>query len=113
MKLNATNSQRLDREIVIQSYSAALDDFGGEILTWSTLVSCFASAEWPEAHNDEKQEAQQQTATERIDFTIRYVDAPTVEPKMRVVFESKNYDIMGVSKVGRQRFIVLSTEYKD
>ena len=113
MKLTSAQSQRLDREITIQSYTAALDDFGGEVLTWATLVACFASAEWPAAHNDEGQEAKQQTATEKIDFTIRYLDAPTVEPKMRVVFNSKNYDILGASMVGRQRFIVLSTEAKD
>jgi SPP1 family predicted phage head-tail adaptor len=109
----STNSLRLDREITIEQYSATLDDFGGEVLTWTTLAARWASVEWPAAHSGEGQEAQQQTATESIDITIRYEAAPTVEPKMRVFFDSKYYDIITVQKVGRQRFIVMRCEYKD
>ena len=107
------DSRRLDREITIQQYTAALDAFGDEELTYSTLIACWASADWPTAHSDEQEEAQQETATERIDFTIRYIDAPTVEPKMRVVYDSKNYDILAVNKIGRQRFLLLKCETKD
>lgn len=109
----STHSLRLDREITIEQYSDTLDEFGGEVLAWSTLANCWASVEWPAAHSGEGQEAQQETATETIEITIRYEAAPTVEPKMRVFFESKSYDIITVQKLGRQRFIVMRCEYKD
>lgn len=113
MKPTSKESQRLDREITIQTFSASQNDFGEEILSWSTLVTCWASAEWPMAHNDEKQEAQQETATERIDFTVRYVDASTARPKMRVSYNSKYYDILTVTPLGRQRYLILKCETKD
>lgn len=107
------DSRRLDREITIEQYSASLGGFGDETLTWSTLVVCWAMAEWPDAHSAEEQEAQQHTATERVDFTIRYEAAPSVEPKMRVQYGDKYYDIITVQIIGRQRFIKLRCEYKD
>lgn len=111
--LSSIDSRRFDRKITIQSYTAAQDGFGEQILTWGTLVQCWASAEWPMAHSDEGQEAAQQTATERMDFTIRYLDAKTVEPKMRVQYDSKTYDILAVLPIGRRRFLTLKCESKD
>lgn len=110
---SSITSLRLDREITIEQYSATLGDYGDEVLTWTTLAACWASVDWPDAHSGEGQEAQQETATESIDITIRYEAAPTVEPKMRVLFDSKYYDIITVQKMGRQRFIMMRCEYKD
>lgn len=111
--LTSIDSRRPDREITIEEYLSSQDDFGGEVLQWDLLVQCWAWIDWPDAHSGEGQEAQQETATESVDITIRYEAAPTVEPKMRVMFDEKYYDIITVQKVGRQRFIKMRCEYKD
>lgn len=107
------DSYRLDREITIEQYTASQNDFGEELLTWSTFSECWCSAEWPAAHNDEGQEAQQETATESVNLIVRWIDANGVEPKMRALFEGRYYDILGVTLLGRQRYIHLRCEHKD
>ena len=64
------NIGRLDRFIIIQSVSTAVDSFGQAIETFGTLDSVWAKIEYKS--EVEKFENEQIKAVTSIDFTIRY-----------------------------------------
>ncbi len=91
---------KLDTRIVIQTYTAALNSFGEETITWSTLATVWAAMDWTGSGESEGSD-QEITATMLV-ATIRY--RSDIDTKMQVVWDSTTYDITGITQLGRKRY---------
>ena len=95
---------KLNKRVIIQQYAATRDDYGGEVLTWSDIVTAWAQ----KAHRTSREFfAAQKVNAETTDmFIIRHYSGITT--KMRVIFDGKTYDIIGANDPdGRRREIQL------
>lgn len=94
----------LRNRITIESYTATRGTMGGEVKTWATVATIWAS----KAHQTSREFfAAAKVNAEITDlFIIRYRSGIT--PKMRVSFDSKYYDILGADDPdGRRRSLHL------
>jgi len=107
------NIGKLDRYVTIQSVSYADDDYGdGQTPTWSnyaTNVPC--DIIWANVRNTEKFEAAQLVSVDAPSIRLRYDSGIVVE--MRVVYNSENYYITGITEIGRGHGMNLATEKRD
>lgn len=100
----------LDQQITIQSRSLAKQSSGQETETWSNFAaSIWANISYGAA--GEKYEADEKVSETEIIFTIRYL--ASVNETMRVVYDSENYYIKSISRIGRQRYLKIKAEKKD
>lgn len=100
---------RLDRRVVIATETQGRDALGGETLTWTTLLTCWAKKE--ESGGSENYEADKNTAISKTVWTIRYnTTSKTINEKMLLRYDSKDYDIISIEQFGRNRFLRLITE---
>jgi SPP1 family predicted phage head-tail adaptor len=100
---------QLDRKIEIQRYAPNRDETSGEIVPgWATLYTVWASKK--QQSGREAIRAEQLVASQTVVFTIRYKD---VQPKDRVLFEGRYYDIKSINELGRKEGLELITEGKD
>lgn len=91
----------LDRRIAIERATETQDDFGEPIQTWATLATVWASKE--DIRDTERFMAQQVGAEVTTRFQIRYsATVASVNPKDRVVYDGRVYDIAGVKEIGRR-----------
>lgn len=90
----------LDRRLTIQSYSAALNVYGEETLTWSTLATVYAGIDWVDSA--ESEDGEQEVTGTMLVATIRH--RSDINTKMQVVLDSTTYDITGITEIGRKRF---------
>jgi SPP1 family predicted phage head-tail adaptor len=98
---------RLDKRIVIQSVVITPDATGEPISVYSTLATVWAFQQSQSAK--EIYNAGMQRVAEEISiWNIRYRSDITV--LMRVVHNSKVYDIKGISEIGRKDGLMLITE---
>ena len=100
------NIGRLDRFIIIQSVSTAVDSFGQAIETFGTLDSVWAKIEYKS--EVEKFENEQLKAVSSIDFTIRY--RTEITEMMRISYDSNIYQIIGIAEIGRGEGLKLKTK---
>lgn len=103
----------LDQLIDIRSFTNVTDATGGVTPTWSDLAAdIWAKVEYT-AQMDEgmRGEEQQVVAWNRTRFTFR--DFWTIDETMRIVFDSEEYDILNISRLGRSRFAVVEAEKRD
>ncbi len=100
----------LDRRIELQTYTATRSNTGQELLTWSCLAHVWAEVKYPSTKSDEGIEGDQLVATTRAIFTIRH--RCDIEPKQRIVYDGKTWDILVVREHNnaRDRFIQLESE---
>jgi SPP1 family predicted phage head-tail adaptor len=101
---------QMDRRITIQQATETRDDHAGVTHTWADVATVWARLDHPQTSNDEAQEAGKQTVHRRTEFTIRY--RSDVTEKMRVVYNSENYDILTVQEISRGGFTKLITELR-
>lgn len=103
----------LDTLINIRSFTSEADATGGFVDTWSNLATdVWAKIEYQKASNEGMRgENEQVVAWNTITFTIR--DFFTLNETMRIVYESNEYDILSISKIGRSRFLVIEGEKRD
>lgn len=98
---------RLDRRIVIQQATTAADSFNEPVQTWATLATVWAIAE--PVSDGERQRAGETLASKSYRFTIRWsYDVFEIDPRNRVVFDGRTYDIQGVKEIGRREFIEIT-----
>jgi len=92
---------RLDRRIVIQRAISSADAFNQPVETFSTLATVWAEA--IPVNDGERMKAGQTLADKMIRFTIRYSSTvDNVDPRDRIVFDGRTYDIAGVKEIGRR-----------
>jgi SPP1 family predicted phage head-tail adaptor len=101
------NIGSLDRELTLQQPAPApADEFGGagQVRTFTDIGPVACRREFKPG--GEAVQAAQNTATQRVVFTIRYY--PDVLPTWQLVFEGRTYQITDVAEVGRRRATLLS-----
>lgn len=92
------NIGRLDRKIVIESYTETKNEYGESVGDYSTYHTCFAHVQ--KAGGNEREEGQKKTATNKVKFKIRFFDG--IDETMRVVYNGKYYDIREIQELGRE-----------
>lgn len=83
---------RLNKRITIQTATEAQNTYGEPIKTWAEYVTAWASVE--PLNGREYWSAKELNAEITIRFRMRYYDGVT--PKMRVVYDSRNFDIESI-----------------
>jgi SPP1 family predicted phage head-tail adaptor len=98
----------LDRRIVLQRYSLTRDDLNNAVETWTTLATVWA--EKLDISDRERVTAAQLGADITTRFRIRYSSAvAALNPKDRVLYGGRTYDVMGVKEIGRREGLELTT----
>lgn len=92
----------LDREITVQTATAATDDSGFPYMNWATATSETVWAQFLPAGTSEAWKAQQRLGS-YVDAVFRIYDMDTrpSPDTARIVFDGKTFDIKGVTEIGR------------
>lgn len=102
--------ESFDRSIIIERATVAQDEGSGEnVETWATLAT--VQAQYKPASDGEKVQAGEVAATLMARFVVRYDSTISdVNPKDRLVFEGRTFDIMGAKEVAgtRRAFIEIT-----
>lgn len=98
------DSPELDRTLRLERATVTQDPGSGEnVETWSTLGPEKIFANYKPVSDGEKVQAGEVGSTLMARFVIRYDSAwSTVNPKDRVVFEGRTFDLWGVKELGRR-----------
>lgn len=88
----------LDRRITLQQRSSSKDSSGQQSQTWSDAFTCWAAID--PLSGRELQAAQAIVAETTHEVLIRY--RSTVRPDMRVVYQTKVFDVLNVLDEGMQ-----------
>jgi SPP1 family predicted phage head-tail adaptor len=98
---------RLDRRISIERVTTAPDAFNTPVETWTTIAEVWASKE--DIKDGERLRAQEVSAEITTRFQIRWsTTVADVNPKDRLTFDAKTYDIFGVKEIGRREGIEIT-----
>ena len=93
--------ERLDRKITLQRFTWSQDEYGAPVQVWADLASVWASK--LDVSDGERVAAAEVSATITTRFRIRHDSAwADLNPKDRVQFEGRTYDIWGVKEIGRR-----------
>ena len=101
---------KLDRRITLQSASVSADGFGQSVRTYGTLATVWAMVEYRGVPK-EGDETDKLTSVNKVRFTIRY--RSDVNATTKISWDSKSYEIEGVSLEGRERYLILDTILRD
>lgn len=104
------NPGKLDRRITLQNPSSSKDAFGEAVRTYSTLATVWAMIEYRGVPKEDE-ESEKLTSSNKVRFTIRY--RSDVTAKTKVSYDSKTYEVEGVSEMGRDRYTILDTILRD
>lgn len=92
---------KLDRRISIERASTYQDDTGQEVPRWLPAASVYAS--WRRASARETLAAAEVSAAVTDVFEIRWSNlVAEVNPKDRIIFEERTYDVIEVTQIGRR-----------
>jgi SPP1 family predicted phage head-tail adaptor len=95
----------LDRRIIIQDKSEAIDAYGYRTPTWSTFLTVWAKPE--QKLGQEKTDDENRSTERMVNFIVRYNS--TITNDMRVIWESNYYKIEDIKEFGRQEGMIIST----
>lgn len=90
-------------KIVIKSVTDTIDTAGRPVEVEATLATVWGSVKYVSAKEDF--EAMQEKAFTTCDVTIRF--RSDVTEKMRLNFHDDDWDIRGIERIGRKRFLKL------
>jgi len=104
------NINKLDRKIIIQERDTDVvtNDVGEVIPTWTTFLTTYAHIQ--RAGGREQLEADKDTATVKRRFKIRFFAG--IDETMRIVYDSKNYDIETIQELDREGLWITATYKK-
>lgn len=92
----------MDRQIVVERKTVVLDDYGGEIETWTEICRPWAQIAY--GSGSERRVAAQESAAQSASFRIRANPvANGIRPTDRIVFDGTIWDIAGNVPFGRDR----------
>lgn len=96
-------SPKLDRPIRLERAAVTQDSGSGEnVETWAELATVWAAA--MPVSDGEKVAAAEVSATISMRFQIRWDSSwSDLNPKDRVVFDGRTFDIWGVKELGRRQ----------
>ena len=102
------NAGLMDELVTIEQFSTTTDSNTGEkVRSWSTLKTAWSRIQESESGN-ENVDADRIEAKQTVIFTMRH--DPTINAKMRIVWESKNYNIINIADLQRRMYLVIQTE---
>jgi SPP1 family predicted phage head-tail adaptor len=103
---------KLDKRIVVESYTTATDGSGEPIKTFATYASLWASIKYEGSiGGGEKFEADQNVATNKVEFTIRFYTG--LNEKMRISWNSCYYYVTEINGNKRERYLKLKAEKRN
>lgn len=102
-------SPNMDRRITLYNYIETKSDTGEPVKTYSLLRTVWAKVEYKTAQETVMQSLPEALAT--LTFTIRYIDG--IDEKTRIIYQSVNYDIIGMAEIGRKRFWQIEAKKPD
>ena len=98
---------KLRHKVTIQTPTAPTDNYGDEITGWTTLAQVWAGLRYLSGQELKRVLAQEETATQGAEWTIRYLS--TVDTEKRISWNSRIWDIQAVKTVEeRSRKMVLT-----
>jgi SPP1 family predicted phage head-tail adaptor len=100
------NIGQLDRQVTLQAPPAAPQDRFGATPSASFTDVATVAAGVKYAAGGEALTADQNTATQRITFTIRY--RADVRPTWRLAYQGRTFQITDVAEIGRRRGTILT-----
>lgn len=102
------DARDLVRSIVLQRDTGATKDGAGHTVpNWTTLATCAAS--FKAVSDAEKFSSSQVNSNISARFVIRYSTLYfDLNPKDRLVFDGKSYDILGVKEIVRRRWFEIT-----
>lgn len=103
---------KLSEVITMQAATSEKDAAGGESIIWTDLKTIWANVDYSQTGSDEKEESKRLTAFTMVTFTIRY-DAELWDKKNRINYKSNLYDLKSITELGRQQYLVITTELKE
>lgn len=99
----------MDRRIVIERHTSTQDAFGGDVETWATLTTLWASRQ--DASDSERLSAAQVNAVQMSRFVVRSSTVTRgVTAKDRINHDGSVWDIQGIKETrhGRKRFLEIT-----
>lgn len=98
---------RLDRRITLKRATSTANAFNEAVETWSSLATVWASV--VPISDSERMRAGETLAAKKSRFTIRWSSTVAdVDPRDRLTFDGRDYDINGVKEVGRREYLEIT-----
>ena len=92
----------MDRRITLERFAETRDEYNEPVRAWSPLATRWASYE--PLSDGERFRASETAANASARFVIRWSTAVAdLNPRDRLVFEGKTFDIVHVKEVGRRK----------
>ena len=91
---------RLDRRVTIERKSVTRDDYGAEIITWTTFAEVWAEVR--EINSVEKVIDQLRTMSRLTMVTIRWLPGVTTDMRIRVNQDGRILAITSLAEIGRK-----------
>ena len=98
---------RLDRRIALRRATVTANAFNEPVETWATLATVWCSV--VPVSDGERLRAGETLAAKQSRFTIRYsATVAAVDPRDRLLYEAREYDILGVKELGRREMLEIT-----
>ena len=97
---------KLDRRIALETNTPSQDTYGDPIESWGALDTVWAEKLTSKAF--EKFTGEKLAGFHQIAWMIRH--RTDVDNLARVVYDNINYEVLGVTEVGRKKGLILTTE---
>lgn len=102
------NAGLMDQLVSLQSYSESIDSNTGEKLqSWSEYATAWARIQEAES-GVESVDADRREHKQTVQFTIRYNSS--VQVKHRIVWDSKNFNIINIANIDRDMYLKIQGE---
>lgn len=100
----------LDQWVTIQTPTQTVDNYGGPVVTFADLQSVWAAVEYPVAGSSEGYADAVNLASNRVRFTVHFRE--DFDERARIVWNSRQYDILRIEHEGRRMFTIVTAEYR-
>jgi SPP1 family predicted phage head-tail adaptor len=105
-------SAQLDRKITLQRKNWSQDPYGAPVETWVVLASVWSAKR--DISDGERVAAAEVSASITTRFVIRYDSSwADLNPKDRIAFDGRVYDIWGVKEIGRREGFEITAAARD
>ncbi len=98
-------------QIVIQQATDGRGTAGAPVPTWATYKTVWAERQ--DQNGYKANESEMPVFTDGISFKIHLYDAPNLTSKMQVSYDSDEWDIIRIEKLGRFHFIIYVEAHDD
>jgi SPP1 family predicted phage head-tail adaptor len=102
------NAGLMDELVTVEQYTMTTDSNTGEKLqSWSTYSTPWARIQEGES-GSETVDADRREHKQTVTFTLRHDSG--INPKMRIVWENKYYNIINIADLERRMYLKIQTE---